>query len=198
MAVNRTAQPSDKLVNQLFELFRHQGYDGVSLGDISAATGLGRSSLYHHFPGGKDQMAEAVLRYARGAIEAHVLDPLRGEGLPSERLARMAEGTRNIYQGEPCVLASLLSGPEHGPLLAETKRLFTLWVDAIAHVLQEEGRDPKIARAQASNAVALIQGSLILARALGDRQPFDVALDEVHDMLCGRTAGRPERSATGP
>ena len=183
MTVNPTAKPSEKLVTQLFELFRHKGYDGVSLGDIAAATGLGRSSLYHHFPGGKEQMADAVLAFARSAVEAHILSPLRGEGLPSERLVQMVEGTREVYQGEPCVLASLLSAPGQSSLPAETGRIITLWVDAITHVLQEAGRDPKNAYALASNAVALIQGGLIVARARGDRGPFDVALDEVQDML---------------
>ena len=43
----------------LAEAFREHGYAGASLSVIGEATGLGRGSLYHFFPGGKREMAEA-------------------------------------------------------------------------------------------------------------------------------------------
>ena len=62
----------DEVVDRLLTAFRRKGYDGASLADLSAATGLGRSSLYHYFPGGKEEMARAVLDRAdawpRGAV----------------------------------------------------------------------------------------------------------------------------------
>ena len=36
----------DDIVRKLFDLFRHRGFEGAALSDISEATGLGRSSLY--------------------------------------------------------------------------------------------------------------------------------------------------------
>jgi AcrR family transcriptional regulator len=48
-------------VPSLLDLFRQLGYDGVTLSKISQVTGLGKASLYHHFPGGKDEMVETVL-----------------------------------------------------------------------------------------------------------------------------------------
>ena len=53
-----------RVLDQLIALFRRAGYDGVSISRISEATGLGRPSLYHYFPGGKDEMAHAVLAAA--------------------------------------------------------------------------------------------------------------------------------------
>jgi len=51
----------DEVVERLVGVFQRCGYDGASLSELSAATGLGRSSLYHHFPGGKEEMARAVI-----------------------------------------------------------------------------------------------------------------------------------------
>ena len=45
----------------LGEVFREHGFSGSSLAEISQHTGLGKGSLYHFFPGGKTEMAEAVL-----------------------------------------------------------------------------------------------------------------------------------------
>ena len=43
------------------EVFRAHGYEGATLSVITEATGLGKGSLYHFFPGGKEELAAAVL-----------------------------------------------------------------------------------------------------------------------------------------
>jgi len=54
---------SEKIVEQLADVFRKYGYHGTTLSIISQETGLGRSSIYHHFPEGKDAMALAAIDY---------------------------------------------------------------------------------------------------------------------------------------
>ena len=70
----------------LFRLFRHHGYDGVSLAKIAEATGLGKASLYHHFPGGKTEMVRETLAYSGRWMTDNIVVPLQGEGEPLERL----------------------------------------------------------------------------------------------------------------
>ncbi|TMV66254.1 helix-turn-helix transcriptional regulator, partial [Thioclava sp. BHET1] len=54
------------VVPLLAEVFRDCGYEGTALSKITAATGLGKGSLYNFFPGGKEEMAEAVLAHVDG------------------------------------------------------------------------------------------------------------------------------------
>jgi len=59
------AQPRrDALLRQLGQVFRERGYEGATLTQLAAATGLGKASLYHHFPGGKAEMADVLVRDA--------------------------------------------------------------------------------------------------------------------------------------
>ncbi|HEX3087121.1 MAG TPA: TetR/AcrR family transcriptional regulator, partial [Ilumatobacteraceae bacterium] len=53
----------DQLLDRLTDVFRSAGFDGASLTDLAAASGLQRSSLYHRFPGGKEQMATEVIEH---------------------------------------------------------------------------------------------------------------------------------------
>ncbi len=53
-----------ELISILDEVFRRRGYDGATLSVLSRACGLGKASLYHHFPGGKDEMADVLLQRA--------------------------------------------------------------------------------------------------------------------------------------
>src|ERR1700749_1985402 len=71
------AKEKAEIVGRLFVVFQDRGYEGASLADLSQATGLGKSSLYHHFPRGKEQMAEAVLEQGRTFIQTAVADVAR-------------------------------------------------------------------------------------------------------------------------
>lgn len=81
--------PKDTYIPCLLQLFRQYGYDGATLARISEATGLGKASLYHHFPGGKDEMVQAVMDYLERWLAENVLPSLQGEGTALEKLQRM-------------------------------------------------------------------------------------------------------------
>jgi len=51
----------ERLILTIGRVFRRYGYEGASLSILSRETGLGRSSLHRFFPGGKEDMAMAVL-----------------------------------------------------------------------------------------------------------------------------------------
>ena len=53
------------------ERFRRQGYSGTGLKEIVMAADAPFGSLYHHFPGGKHQLAEEVLRTGGSFFLAH-------------------------------------------------------------------------------------------------------------------------------
>lgn len=184
MTENPNAARHD-LVVKLHELFRQRGYEGVSIGDISIATGLGKSSLYHHFPGGKEEMAEAVIAFARAALELDVFAPLRSDGDAAARIGAMLAEVNRIYSGgaTPCVLAALLSTTTESPLARGTAQIFADWKDAIAATVEELGVRPAEAQRRARAALSLLQGALVITRALKDPVAFREAIDLARDTL---------------
>ena len=99
----------DDMLARLMALFREKGFDGASLADISAATGLGKSSLYHHFPDGKAEMAQQVLGYLEAQLEVAIFEPLRSTGSPRKKLDRMLDALDRFYDGgkRACLLERL-------------------------------------------------------------------------------------------
>ena len=79
------------------DIFRRHGFEGASLSRISAATGLGRSSLYHHFPSGKDDMARAAVARVEALFGDAVIAPLVEDGPPTARLARALDAVATLY-----------------------------------------------------------------------------------------------------
>lgn len=167
----------DEIVLTLFDLFRRSGYDAVSIADISEATGLGKSSLYYHFPGGKPDMAEAVADFAQSHMRASVFDKLKDDRPLSRKLAAMSAFVADMYEGggAPCLISSMMISPNASPRALETVRgIITEWIDALAAALRREGiADPK---RRATEAIIAIQGALIVARASGDKKIFETAV----------------------
>ncbi len=163
-----------ELLNRLTAVFRTHGYEGASLSKISEATGLQRASLYHRFPGGKAEMAEAVLNRAGEWLQAHALKPLTESGPPEGRLRQMARKLDEFYEGgrQSCLLDALSFGVDEGGIREHQRVAIAAWVDAIATMLRESGLPRRTARERAEDAVIRIQGSLVMARASGDPKPF--------------------------
>lgn len=170
----------------LLRLFRQYGYDGATLSKISEATGLGRASLYHHFPGGKDEMVEAVLNFLKNWLEQNILQALTSSGDASTRLRRMCESLNELYEEgqQPCVFAILLLGSQRDGFHAKVKALFRTWIDAIASVLIESGMDQGLAKQRGEDAAISIQGSLILSQGLDDPSPFQRVIQQLPQELC--------------
>ncbi len=180
-----------ELLNRLTEVFRTHGYEGASLSKISDATGLQRASLYHRFPGGKAEMAEAVLNRAGEWLQAHALKPLTESGPHEQRLSRMAQKLDEFYDGgrQSCLLDALSFGVEEGGIRDHQKVAMEAWVEAIATMLRESGLPLRTARERAEDAVIRIEGSLVMARASGDALPFRRTLRSLPQDLLRKPEG---------
>ena len=168
------AERSD-LLPLLAEVFREHGYEGASLALISKATGLGKGSLYHFFPGGKAEMARAVLVEIDGWFEANVFAPLRGAEDPAGAVAAMF-GTVSDYfrSGRRVCLVGALSLSDARDLFAGALQdYFARWVEALAQALARAGHAPDAAGPLAEEIVGGIQGAVVLARALDRPEAFE-------------------------
>jgi AcrR family transcriptional regulator len=67
------------LIESAHRLFGSRGYANVSLNEVVDASGVTKGALYHHFPGGKKDLMEAV--YAQ--VEADFSQMLTDEILPT-------------------------------------------------------------------------------------------------------------------
>ena len=86
------------VIPALAEVFREHGYEGASLSVITVATGLGKGSLYHFFPGGKEEMASAVLDDVEGWFKAKVFAPLRDGSDPRGAICDMLEAVDTYFR----------------------------------------------------------------------------------------------------
>lgn len=175
----------EEAIAQLLTVFRQYGYDGATLARLSAATGLGKASLYHHFPKGKEEMAATVLNYINNWMSERILTPLRSSGEPVERIHVMSKNVNEFYDRgqQACLLAVLSLGESKDLFQAQIQTALKDWIDTLAQVLIEAGIERSLARQRAEDAILQIQGALVLARGLGDTAPFKRVLQRLPEEL---------------
>lgn len=181
----------DEVVERIMNVVRRHGYDGASLAELSKETGLGRSSLYHYFPDGKDDMIRAVLEHLETQLRATIFDPLRESTPARRRIERMARSLDAYYRGgrEACVLGNLVLGTSRSRFRSRLRAIFEEWIDALATALADVGYSKAAARARAEDAVTRIEGALIVAGGMDDPSVFSRTLRRLTtDLLAIPTA----------
>ncbi len=177
--------PKEEVLNRLALAFRTGGYQGTSLKELSSATGLPRASLYNYFPGGKEDMAQAVLDHTAGWLTAHVIQPLQREGDPRARLQAMTKELGRFYENgrRSCLIALFGVGEAHAHFGRSLKEAATVWQDAIATAVHDAGVSRAQSQERAEAALIAIQGSLVMARAKDDPKIFVRTLRGLPDQL---------------
>ncbi|MFC4949780.1 TetR/AcrR family transcriptional regulator [Pseudonocardia sp. GCM10023141] len=176
----------DELFDRLAQVFRIAGFEGASLGALAQGAQLQRASLYHRFPDGKTQMAEAVMRRVRVLFE-HAVEPMASDPDVTAGVIETGRRLSTIYgDGElACVLDTLtLSGaPESVRAIAAD--VTNVWIGGMAGAAMRGGATPEAARIAAEDAFAQLEGGLVLGRLLGDPATFRRAIDALPRLLLG-------------
>lgn len=174
-----------ELLALLGEVFREHGYDGASLATITERTGLGKGSVYHFFPGGKEEMATAVLAEIDAWFEREVFAPLRDGEAPEVAIAGMFRSVDAYFRSgrRVCLVGSFALGDTRDRFGRAVRAYFDTWRSTLATALHRRGHRPAAARALAEDVVAGIQGALVLARAVDDPAVFTRSLARLEARL---------------
>lgn len=180
----RTVAERADTLPALAEVFREYGYNGASLALISKATGLGKGSLYNFFPGGKAEMATAVLEEIEVWFETNIFTPLVKASDLSHAMTDMFDAVVAYFQSGQriCLVGSLALNDPEDRFVSIVSRYFVNWIDALTHLFENAGYPD--ARDLAEEVVIEIQGGIILTRALNDPELFQRRIEKLkHRVL---------------
>jgi len=161
-----------ELVQTMARLLRDQGYTATGRAQLLAESGVSNGSLYHHFPGGMEEVAEAALEWSGCGVADALAQALDAAPHTAEGVARFLDIARESaieHQQVGCPVApTALESPIISPRLREVAtRCFDHWEALIAARLRTDGWPEDSVSPAASAALALIEGALLLARVSG-------------------------------
>ena len=179
------ASTRDRILDTTAELFRRYGYTGTGMMQVVAEAGAPFGSLYHHFPGGKEQLGEKVVRRSGrmyfGLFEAiydRAPNPVAGT---EDFFAGAAEVLRETDYADACPIATIALevASTNEPLRRATADVFEGWIGRAAGRFAAAGVPDAEARKLALSVIAALEGAFVLARALRSTEPVEVAGESV-------------------
>jgi AcrR family transcriptional regulator len=165
----------DQMVRSAIVLLAQHGYQATSFGAVLEHSKAPRGSIYHHFPGGKDELIAAAVDRA-GANAISLLDGLSGRS-PLEVVEAFLAMWRAVLErsdfGAGCSVLAVAVSADSGGLVERAGSVFRAWSARLAELFVAGGRDPAPARALATLVIAASEGAVVLARAERDLAPFE-------------------------
>ena len=177
-AMSRSNQSKSQLLSLLKPVFIRRGYDGATLAHLADASGLSKATLYHHFPGGKADMLEQLVRLTISELQSACFSHLYGGRAPNERIVRLIQGFVSYTDGgrSDCLLAILSHHQANDDTLtthhAGIAQQFQDWHGALQQTYIELGYKTKRAQRESRGLVAGLYGALVSARLHNDPEVF--------------------------
>jgi AcrR family transcriptional regulator len=176
-----TAGTRDRIITATGELFRQQGYNGTSLKQVTVAAGAPMGSLFHFFPGGKEELADAVLRTG-GAAYGELFEVIYDAATdPAAAISDLFDGAAAVLDETgyldacPIGTVALEVASTNDRLRQATADVFASWVASATERLQAAGVAPSRAAALATTLVAAVEGGFMLSRAAQSPEPMRTA-----------------------
>jgi len=163
----------DRILYATAELFRRQGYNGTGLKQVVAEADAPFGSLYHHFPGGKAELGDEVVRKAGAFFQALVVAVYDEERSPEAAVRAVFTGAGETLEATdyddacPIATVALEVASTDDRLRRATADVFEQWTTALTERLGDRDR--------ALAVIAALEGAFVLCRASRSTEPMRAA-----------------------
>jgi len=166
-------------------LLGQRGTAGTTVDAVLAHSDTPRGSVYHHFPGGRDQIVTDAVRFAGDQI-AGFIDP---DLEPHEALRRFAAFWKANLEATDfragCPVVALAVGGAEAILGADelVTHVFARWHALFVMMLTRHGFGRRRAERMATLSIAAVEGAVVLCRAERSAAPLDDVVAELSPLL---------------
>lgn len=193
-------RPRERLIDGMRTLLQTKGYAAAGLNELVALSGSPKGSIYHYFPGGKEQIAAESLRRSGKEAAAATTEAFRRHR--SSKAAVVAIVSWQIDQlvhsnyryGCPIATTALEAASESTLLQEACSDAYSTWLASLSEGLIANGSSRAAAERDSVVMLAAIEGALLLSRAQRSPMPLQHLIDRV-DVLLETSSQRSTRTA---
>lgn len=177
-----------RMVDSAMRILRERGVSGVTVDAVLADSGAPRGSVYHHFPGGRDELVmtagHAAADYITGLLTQAVQDCDMITALDLF-ISFWKHALIETDYGAGCPVAALGadSAADAARLLDLAARTFDRWKEALAGAIEATGFPAGEARVLATTLISTLEGAITLCRVYRSAQPLDDVAGPMKSLL---------------
>jgi len=171
----------ERIVDASAELLRRQGYAATGVKQIVTAARAPFGSIYHFFPGGKEELGAEAIRRSGTLYELlipAVFDPAPDlVGAVRAFFAGAAEHLRQTDYADACPIATvaLEVSSTSEPMRQACADVFESWIAAGTPRFTAAGLSEPAARELVIAMIVALEGAFVLARAMRSTDSLQIA-----------------------
>lgn len=180
-----TESTRDRMLDSTIRMLAAGGYQGASFSTVLERANAPRGSIYHHFPGGKDELVSRAIERSWERTAAH-LESLRG-GPATDVVAGFVALWRALlvradFEVGCSVLAVTVSAAD-ADIRIRAGDIFGAWQQLLAELLVSGGVPADRSKSLANLLLAACEGAVVLARAQRSTEPLDAVERELLPLV---------------
>lgn len=177
-----------RTVSQLMEL---QGYHATGLNEIVAMSGAPKGSLYHYFPGGKEEIAIEAIERKTQEGQQRIREVLAQYNDPIEAVRQMILGMAQHMKtmaceggGNPLVAVAMETANTSENLRRVCENAYESWRKAVEDKFLAGGYSPEKAENYSNLISFAIEGAMIRSRLSRDTKYLESVAETLATLLC--------------
>ena len=190
----------ERLIGAMADALQRRGLHGMGLTELLAQAQAPKGVLYHHFPGGKAELAVAAINASAQrmvdsldkALKQDASDPLAALHAWLQRSQRQLSDS-GFERGCPLATVALESAPDDTAIRAALAQAFAAIRASVACAFVAAGQSAAQAAGTAALIVAAYEGGLMQSRVTGTAQPMAQVLDTLIALLQPRPTPKARR-----
>lgn len=187
----KTAQTRERLLETASHLFRAQGFHATGLDEVLKLSDTPKGSLYHYFPGGKDQLAVEALGHVAAKMEQRMSTLLASNKDPAKALRALLDFTAkslmesDFRNGCPIAGVTVDVACENDSLREACDHGFNILLEVFTLYMKGAGLSEKRAKSLAILFLSALEGAIILSRAQKNVTFFNAVAGELVQLIRG-------------
>ena len=173
------------MISSAAALIGARGLSGTSFSDVLADSGAPRGSIYHHFPGGKKQLAGDVIEWTSSQILGYL------RACPADTAAGVLAWFVDLWRQSVlasggcggCPVAGVAMDADDEELTVAARAAFAAWTALLAEQLQATGVPADRAGPIAAVALTAMEGALVMCRVERSVEPLETVAVELARLL---------------
>ncbi|MBG0854424.1 TetR/AcrR family transcriptional regulator [Streptomyces spinoverrucosus] len=176
-----TAGTRERIVRTASRLMQRQGYEGTGIKQISREAGATLGSVYHFFPGGKQELGMAAVQLGDEEFTELLRETLDAEPEPEKALlaltASLTQGLRDSDWLDGCPVTSTVVGTAASApgIQQAAAEAFARWRTVVAEKLVAAGFTASDAEDLSHTVIATLEGAELAAQVARDGAPLEAA-----------------------
>ncbi|GAA0420324.1 TetR/AcrR family transcriptional regulator [Streptomyces luteireticuli] len=168
----------ERIVRAASRLMQRQGYDGTGIKQISQEAEATLGSLYHFFPGGKQELAVAAIRRGDEEFADMLRRALDSDPDPAAALVACARtlaeelSASDWTEGCPVTATALGTAGRAPDIQQAAAEAFARWRELVFAKLSGSGIGEDEARALAHTVISTLEGAELAAQVSRDAEPL--------------------------